>query len=179
MTRTSFPPVPTALLLDTSFLRTLGGPGHHRHQLFTEYVKATDIELYLSERVRQEIEEQEGWISPDWLHKSQTESWVTAAQPVQEGVSVYDGPSAAVIMDRIQQRLSKIEQIPPDKLRKTDAGLAGTAIMILASTDHDDIGIVMDDKNAEQTIQAVLSDTYYEDYIRVFNIWDIIEFIEE
>ncbi len=79
---------------------------------------------------------------------------------------------------KIQQRLSKIEQIPPDKLRKTDAGLAGTAIMILASTEHDDIGIVMDDKNAEQTIQTVLADTYYEAYLRVFNIWNLIECIE-
>lgn len=99
MTSFTLPPIPTALLLDTSFLRTLGGPGNERHQLFTEYVKANSIELYLSERVRQEIEEQEGWISPDWLHKSQTESWVTAADPIQDGVSVYDGSSAAVIMD--------------------------------------------------------------------------------
>ena len=82
-------------------------------------------------------------------------------------------------MDRVQQRLSKIEQVPPDELRKTDAGLAGTAIMVLALTEHDDIGIVMDDRNAEETIRIVLSNTYYEEYIRVFGIWDLIESIEQ
>lgn len=178
MSEPALPPVPTALLLDTSFLRTLGGPGHERHQLFIEYVKSESIELYLSQRVREEITEQEGWISPDWIHKSRTEPWVTAAQPVQEGVSVYDGPSASVTMDRVQQRLSKLEGVPPDELRKTDAGLAGTAIMILASTEHETIGSVMDDRNAEKTIRTVLSGTYYEDYIRVIGIWDLIEFIE-
>jgi len=175
----TLPPLPTALLLDTSFLRTLGGPGHKRHRLFTEYAKSEGIELYLSQRVRDEIAEQEGWISSDWIHKSRTEPWVIAVGPVQEGVSVYDGPSASVIMDRVQQRLSKIEQVPPDELRKTDAGLAGTAIMVLASTEHDDIGIVMDDRNAEETIRIVLSNTYYEEYIRVFGIWDLIESIEQ
>lgn len=51
--------------------------------------------------------------------------------------------------------------------------------MILAATEHDDIGIVMGDKNAKQTIQTVFADTYYDDYLRVFNICDIIECIEE
>ncbi|WP_049934138.1 hypothetical protein [Halarchaeum acidiphilum] len=171
--------LPSALVLDTSFLRTLGGPGHDRYQAFVDYVKNEGIQLYLSQRVREEIEEQQGWISADWLHKAKTESWISAAQPVQEGVSVYDGPTAAVVMDRIQQRLADIEHVPPDELRKTDAGLAGTAIMILASTEHDHIGIAMDDRNAESTIEAVLSNTYYEDYVSVLTIWDVLEVVED
>lgn len=171
-------PLPSALVLDTSFLRTLGGPGHDRYQAFINHVKSNRIQLYLSQRVCEEIEEQQGWISADWLHKAQSESWISVAQPVQEGVSVYDGPVAAVVMDRIQQRLADIEHVPPDELRKTDAGLAGTAIMLLASTAYDSIGIVMDDRNAEATIRAILSNTYYEDYISVLTVWDVIELVE-
>ena len=37
----------------------------------------------------------------------------------------------------------------------------------------------MDDRNAEETIRIVLSNTYYEEYIRVFGIWDLIESIEQ
>ena len=172
-------PLPRALVLDTSFLRTLGGPGHDRYQAFVDYVQREGIQLFLSQRVCEEIEEQQGWISTDWLHKARTESWISGAQPVQEGVSVYDGPTAAIVMDRIQQRLADIEHVPPDELRKTDAGLAGTAIMLLASTDHDSIGIAMDDRNAEATIRAVLSNTYYENYLPVLTIWDVLESVEE
>ncbi|GAD53906.1 hypothetical protein MBEHAL_2666 [Halarchaeum acidiphilum MH1-52-1] len=37
----------------------------------------------------------------------------------------------------------------------------------------------MDDRNAESTIEAVLSNTYYEDYVSVLTIWDVLEVVED
>ena len=41
-------PFPTALLLDTSFLRTIGGTERDAYQTFIQYVKAEDVQLYLT-----------------------------------------------------------------------------------------------------------------------------------
>ena len=48
-------PFPTALVLDTSFLRTIGGTGSDSYQTFVQYVRAEDRELYLSNGVVEEL----------------------------------------------------------------------------------------------------------------------------
>lgn len=55
-------PFPTALVLDTSFLRTIGGTDSTSYQSFIQYVRAQDIELYLTPRVVEELAEQRGYI---------------------------------------------------------------------------------------------------------------------
>lgn len=41
-------PFPTAFILDTSFLRTIGGTESTPYQTFTQYVKERGIGLYLT-----------------------------------------------------------------------------------------------------------------------------------
>ena len=72
----------------------------------------------------------------------------------------------------------RTEQTPPDELRKTDAELPAVAVMLLGSTSHDSVGIVMDDRNAERAIDGVVSNTYYEGRIRILDIWTAIEYME-
>ena len=50
--------------------------------------------------------------------------------------------------------------------------------MLLASTSHDSVGILMDDRNAEKAITGVIENSYYEGRIRVTNIWTAIEYME-
>ena len=40
-------PFPTALVLDTSFLRTIGRTGTDSYETFVQYVRTKDRELYL------------------------------------------------------------------------------------------------------------------------------------
>ena len=58
-------PFPTALVLDTSFLRKVGGTGSDSYQTFSQYVRPEDRELYLSSGVVEELTEQRGYISVD------------------------------------------------------------------------------------------------------------------
>ena len=171
-------PFPTALILDTSFLRTIGGTGATAYQTFIQYVKTADVDLYLTPGVVEELEEQRGYISIDWVDRADTTARITLIDTVQPGVRVHDGPRAGEIMDRVHERLARFEQTDPDTLRKTDSELPAVAVMLLGSTGHDSIGILIDDRNAERAISGVLNNTYYEGRIRVINIWDAIEYIE-
>jgi len=63
-------PFPTALILDTSFLRTVGGSDSSSYQTFIQYVKIEGIELYLTPGVVEELTEQRGYISIDWVDRS-------------------------------------------------------------------------------------------------------------
>lgn len=45
------------------------------------------------------------------------------------------------------------------------------AVPLFNTAEH--IGVVFDDGNAEQSVEAVLADTLYEDKIRVLNVWDV------
>jgi hypothetical protein len=78
-------------------------------------------------------------------------------------------------MDQVHERLAKYEQVDPDKLRKTDSELPAVAVMILGSTSHDSVGILMDDRNAEKAISGVIENTYYHGRIRVIDIWKAID----
>jgi len=171
-------PFPTALLLDTSFLRTIGGTDSDTYQMFIQYVKAADVQLYLTPDVVEEVSEQQGYISIDWIGRADTAEWITLLDAVQPGVRVHDGPRAGEVMDRIHERLAEFEQTDPDELRKTDAELPAAAVMLLGSTTHTSVGILIDDRNAERAISGVFDSTYYEGRIRVLSIWNAIEYIE-
>jgi hypothetical protein len=171
-------PFPTALVLDTSFLRTIGGTDNSAYQTFTNYVQTEERELYLTSNVVEELTEQRGYISIDWVDRAGTTEWITILGDIQPGVRIHDGPRAGEVMDRAHERLAKFEQTPPDELRKTDAELPAVAVMLLGSTSHDSVGIVMDDRNAERAIDGVIKNTYYEGRIRVLDIWTVIEHME-
>ncbi|MFB6201743.1 MAG: hypothetical protein ABEI98_07005 [Halorhabdus sp.] len=171
-------PFPTALVLDTSFLRTVGGPGSDPYQTFVEYVKTEDRELYLSRGVVEELTEQRGYIGVDWVDRADTTEWITLVGDVQPGVRVHDGPRAGEVMDRVHDRLAAFEQTDPDELRTTDSELPAVGVMLLGSTPHDSIGILMDDRNAERAIAGVIENSYYEGRVRVIDIWTAIEFME-
>ena len=171
-------PFPPALVLDTSFLRTLGGTDSGPYQTFMQYVKTEGIELYLSRGVVEELTEQQGYISVDWVDRADTTDWITLAGEVQPGVRVHDGPRAGEVMDRVHERLAEFEQMDPDELRKTDSELPAVAVMLLGSTSHDSVGVLMDDRNAEKAISGVIENTHYEGRVRIIDIWTAIEHME-
>ena len=171
-------PFPTALVLDTSFLRTIGGTGTDSYQAFIQYVRAEDRELYLSSGVVEELTEQRGYISVDWVDRADTTEWITLVGDVQPGVRVHDGPRAGELMDRVHERLAAFEQMDPNELRKTDSELPAIGVMLLGSTSHDSVGILIDDRNAERAIAGVAENSYYEGRIRIVDIWTAIEYME-
>ena len=171
-------PFPTALVLDTSFLRTIGGTGTDPYQTFIQYVRDKDRELYLSRGVVEELNEQRGYISVDWVDRAETTEWITLVGDVQPGARVHDGPRAGEVMDRVQERLAAFEQTDPNELRKTDSEMPAIGVMLLSSTSHDSVGILIDDRNAERAIADVLDNSYYEGRIYVINIWTAIEHME-
>ena len=65
-------PFPTALVLDTGFLRTIGGTGSDLYKTFSQYVQNEGRELYLSGGVVEELTEQQGYISIDWVDRADT-----------------------------------------------------------------------------------------------------------
>ena len=127
-------PFPMALVLDTSFLRTIGGTDSSAYQTFINYVQTEERELYLTSGVVKELDERRGYISIDWPDRANTTEWITVLGDLQSGVRVHDGPRAGEVMDRAHERLAKFEQTPPDELRKTDAELPAVAVMLLGST---------------------------------------------
>ena len=64
-------------------------------------------------------------------------------------------------------------------MRKADAEIAGLAIVLLASKSSEHIGVVFDDGNAEQSVEAVLVGTLYENKICVLNVWEVVEHAKE
>ena len=178
MSETHPSPFPTALVLDTSFLRTVGGTGSDPYETFVQYVQVEDRELYLSSGVVEELNEQRGYISINWVDRADTTEWITLAGDVQPGVRVHDGPRAGEVMDLVHERLAAFEQTDPDELRKTDSELPAVGVMLLGSTSHDSVGILMDDRNAERAITGVIENSYYEGRIRVIDIWTAIEYME-
>ncbi len=50
--------------------------------------------------------------------------------------------------------------------------------MILGSRPRETVGIILDDRNAEDALATALQNTYYEDRIRVLDIWSVLEYTE-
>ena len=116
-------PFPTALVLDTSFLRTIGGTGTGPYQTFVQYVRTEDRELYLSRGAVEELTEQRGYISVDWVDRADTTEWITLVGELQPGVRVHDGPRAGEVMDRVHERLAAFELLMDD--RNAERAIAG------------------------------------------------------
>jgi len=87
-------PFPTALILDTSFLRTIGGTETEPYQTFIRSVRSDDIDLYLTPGVVEELTEQRGYISIDWVDRADTTAWINRIDTVEPGVRVHDGARA-------------------------------------------------------------------------------------
>lgn len=86
-------PFATALILDTSFLRTIGGTESTSYQTFIQYVKDKELDLYLTPGVVEELAEQRGYISIDWVDRADTTTWINLIDTVQPGVRVHEGPA--------------------------------------------------------------------------------------
>ncbi|CCQ34511.1 hypothetical protein HLRTI_001548 [Halorhabdus tiamatea SARL4B] len=82
-------PFPSALVLDTSFLRTIGGTDSDPYQSFVQYVRDNGVELYLSGRVVEELTEQQGYLSIDWIDRAETTAWISIVDSIQPGVRVH------------------------------------------------------------------------------------------
>ena len=171
-------PIPSTLLLDTSFLRTLGGTRTWKYRTFIDYVEQNDVQLFLTPRVIAELDEQQAYMSIDWVDKAETTDWIEQTGEFQPGVRVHDGPRAGEIFDSAHAKIAEREQVDPDELRKTDASLPAVAVMLLGSRAFDRIGILLDDNHAEESIESVLQNTYYEGRIAVLNIWDTLSYME-
>lgn len=178
MSERDLTPFPSALVLDTSFLRTLGGTRTEKYQTFLEYVKQEDSRLFLTRRVITELDEQQAYMSIDWVDKAHTAEWIEKTGELQPGVRVHDGPRAGELFDSAHTKIAEREQEDPDELRKTDASLPAISVMLLGSRECDRIGILLDDNHAEDSIEAVLDNTYYEGRISVINIWDALSYME-
>lgn len=59
-------------------------------------------------------------------------------------------------MERVHERLADFEQTDPDELRKTDSEHPTAAVLLLGSTAHESVGILIDDRNAERAISGVI-----------------------
>jgi hypothetical protein len=70
------------------------------YQTFIEYVQNEAVELYLSRGVVDELTEQRGYISIDWVDRAATTEWITTVDDVPLGVRVHDGPRAGEIIDQ-------------------------------------------------------------------------------
>ena len=97
-----------------AFLRTIGGTESAAYQTVIQYVKAEGVHLYLTPGVVEEVSEQQGYISIDWVDRADTTEWITLLDAVQPGVRVHDGPRAGEVMDRIHERLAEFEQMDPE-----------------------------------------------------------------
>jgi hypothetical protein len=118
MSEGALTPFPPAVLLDTSFLRTLGGTRTSNYRTFIDYVEQHDVRLFLPPRVIAELDEQQAYMSIDWVDKAETTDWIERTGTFQPGVRVHDGPRAGAIFDRVHAKIAKREQIDPDELRK-------------------------------------------------------------
>jgi hypothetical protein len=83
-------PFPSALLLDTSFLRTLGGTRTWKYRTVIDYVEQNDVRLFLTPRVIDELSEQQAYMSIDWVDKAETTDWIEQTGEFQPGVRVHD-----------------------------------------------------------------------------------------
>jgi len=77
-------PFPTALILDTSFLRTIGDRILLVSNIHTIRQRGGS-DLYLTPGVVEELAEQRGYISIDWVDRADTTAWINLIDTVQPG----------------------------------------------------------------------------------------------
>jgi hypothetical protein len=163
-------PVPDALLIDSSVLGGIPPAGSERRR-FINFVRSHDKQLYVSEDVVDELDQP--WTGPngvnDWLApvRDDTESWITQLSMTEYGVRIRDNPTASEMVDEAHMKLAEEEQEREDELPKTDAKFAGNLVQVLVAEGSDSVGLVIDDRNAEQVLSDVIGGTDYESSVRI------------
>lgn len=173
-------PVPSALLVDTSVLMGLGAAGTDK-AAFGDYIATTDKQVYLSQYVVEELKtgDADEYGVNGWLEDVEQREWLEVLPSIDEGIRIHDAPKAGVMMDRAHERLAKREQRERDKIRKTDPAFAGCFVQLLGGFGYDDVGLVIDDRNAEQALSAVVSGTEYESAVRLFRGDEFLQLVRE
>lgn len=171
-----FAELPDALVPDTSFLSMVGRSGNRKREAVVEYVTDDDKTLYLTERVAEELKRDDAdeYGRGDWLYVARREDWMIRLPAMNEGLRIHDGPRASEIIDRTHERIAKLEQVPQDDVKRTDPALGGRAIQLLGAYDYARVGIVLKDRNAERALSAVLSETFYEEFVYIFRGEDVV-----
>jgi hypothetical protein len=163
-----FEPLPAALLVDTSVLMGVGAAGPDK-SAFVNYMTATDKRVYLSPYVVDELktDDADEYGVNGWLKAVRRQEWLETLPPLDEGIRIHDAPKAGVMMDRAHERLAKLEQREQDDVRKTDPAFAGCFVQLLGGYGYDEVGLLIDDRKAEQAVSAVVSGTDYESAVRL------------
>lgn len=171
-----FEPLPVALLVDSSVLMGLGATGADK-TAFIDYVSATDKRVYLSPYVVDELKTDDGdeYGVNGWLEEVRRREWLEELPSLDEGIRIHDAPKAGVMMDRAHERLATLEQRDQDDVRKTDPAFAGCFVQLLGGYGYDEVGLVIDDRQAEQALSAVISGTDYESVVRLFRGDEFLE----
>lgn len=175
-----FEPVPAALLVDTSVLMGLGATGADK-TVFVDYITETGTQMYLSPYVVDELKTDDGgeYGVNGWLEELHQREWLESLPSLDEGIRIHDGPRAGGMMDRAHERLAKLEQRPRDVVPKTDPGFAGCFVQLLGGYGYEEVGLVIDDRKAEQALSTVVSGTSYESQVRLFRGDEFIEMAHE
>lgn len=171
-----FTPLPEALLVDTSFLGSIGVNSVER-EAFIEYVRTHDHDVFFTPYVVEEIRWEAGdaYGVNNWVQALRREDWITELPAVNDGVHLYDGPTAGEMMDTAHRRLALYEQDPADEISKTDSAFAGAMVQLLAAFDFETVGLIIDDANAEKALSDAIEGTYYEDLFRMFIREDVLD----
>lgn len=175
-----FEPVPGALLVDTSVLIGLGANGTDK-AAFIDYIKATDKHVYFSPYVVEELktDDADEYGVNGWLEEVGQWESLELLPPLDEGIRIHEAPKAGVMMDRAHERLAKLEQRKQDSVRKTDPAFAGCFVQLLGGYGYDEVGLVIDDRKAEQALSAVVVGTDYEPAVRLFRGDEFLEMVRE
>jgi len=175
-----FEPVPVALLVDTSVLIGLGTTGSSKTD-FIEYMTAAEKHVYLSPYVVEELktDDADEYGVNGWLAEAQQQQSLEVLPPLDEGIRIHDAPKAGVMMDRAHEWLAKLEQRERDDVRKTDPAFAGCFVQLLGGYGYDEVGLVIDDRKAEQALSAVITGTDYESAVRLFRSGEFLEMVRE
>jgi hypothetical protein len=175
-----FEPVPGAFLVDTSVLMALGATGADKTAL-VDYMTTTDKRVYLSPYVVDELKtgDVDDYGVNGWLEEVRQREWLETLPSLDEGIRIHDAPKAGVMMDRAHERLAKLEQREQDSVRKTDPAFAGCFVQLLGGYGYDEVGLVIDDRKAEQALSAVVAGTDYESAVRLFRGDEFLEMMRE
>lgn len=175
-----FEPLPAALLVDTSVLIGLGATGTEK-SAFIDYVTATDTRVYLSPYVVDELkaDDADEYGVNGWLEEVRQREWLEPLPQLDEGIRIHDAPKAGVMMDRAHERLAKLEQREQDEVRKTDPAFAGCFVQLLGGYGYDEVGLLIDDRKAEEALSGVVSGTDYESAVRLFRGDEFLEMAQD
>lgn len=175
-----FEPVPAALLVDTSVLIGLGATGADK-TAFVNYMSTADKHVYFSPYVVDELQtgDADEYGVNGWLEELREQAWLEALPSLDPGIRIHDAPKAGVMMDRAHERLADLEQREQDDVGKTDPAFAGCFVQLLGGYGYEEVGLIIDDRKAEQALSAVISETEYESAVRLFRGGDFLEMVHD